>query len=95
MSSKLEKQQTTDAIAIVFTVVLTLPIAALGSALLALPLKWILNTYLAEVAFMMMLVLLSPLWFWLALKLRRRIDWPRNAFRAVDFERDAPETLDE
>lgn len=79
--NQLDRQKHTDAIAIAFAVALAIPIDFFGSLALGVAIG---GAEYVDVAFVA-LFLLSPLWFWLALRLRRFIGWPRDAFARADF----------
>jgi hypothetical protein len=96
MRRPLDEQKRIDLLAIIFTSVLAIIIDFVGSfaigivpqllALIAPQLLTISDG--VDYGFFIMissLFFLSPFWFWIALKVRRAIGWPRGAFEPSDF----------
>jgi hypothetical protein len=89
MQRSLAEQQRIDAIAIVFTLALAIPIDFIGSLSISIAADILIGGMNAAdyafLIFMSLLILCSPVWFWLALKARSAIGWPKDAFASRGF----------
>lgn len=82
-------RKNTDLLAIIFTVLLSVPVGGICSYILTLAAGKFFHvdvTGFGTLVFGSAMLILFPLWFWLALKLRRLIDWPKNAFQSDEAE---------
>ena len=80
-----------DVVAVAFIVILWALITIIASIIIALFVTWLAfadespdtiigGGFLLIHIFQSSVIFLSPLWIWLAFKLRKVINWPRNAF---------------
>lgn len=91
---ELTKQRAIDTVAVLIVAALTLVIGFFASTLIAAA---FINSYFPQtphddnpvqgifmvLAWLGALILLSPLWLWAAIQLRRALNWPQGAFRDV------------
>ncbi len=92
--SELTKQRAIDTVAALIIVALALVIGFFASTLIAAA---FINIYFPQtphddnpvqgifmvLAWLGSLILLSPLWLWVAIRLRRFLNWPKGAFQHV------------